>query len=499
MPRFLVLSVTWCLLLLPVIPSAAAAGVTLSSPVDFHVPGAEASPDIRAAQASLGHDGLALQGPDSDALTGALRDSGGQGVHLSGPGLRAQAARWVEKVAPWVESPPPAPTTGAQIPLIAAIQAPSSTGWPDRLIGYSEFRTNLPGGRHANVRTMRAMVVKADGTGRRELAPDLVTTENTSTQFAGWSPDGTLAVLHQGWKSPENAQWEEENQSFRFTPDGCRLDAILVDLASGLAELITGVDRVSHYNSGVFFWPQDPSKIGFTALIEGASHPFRMDRDGRHKIDLTAGTKAFSYGFSSSPDGRRIAYHQDYKIVIADADGSNARTVDTGNPFNFGPSWSPDGQWLLFVSGEHYQCHPHIVRADGTGLRQLADRHEYRGVTEFLDVPDFHGGSSDTPVWSADGRRVFYTAQRGDEVALSAVGLDGVVEPLSQAGPGTMAYHPQPSRDGGWLVYGARRHGVRQLVVMRLADKTEKLITTLQPGHAAMWPHWQPVAGEMAR
>lgn len=71
--------------------------------VSYHVPGDEASPDIRAAQASFWKDGLAEEGPDSDALTGEMREAGGQGVHFSGPGLRAHAARWVEKVAPWLE------------------------------------------------------------------------------------------------------------------------------------------------------------------------------------------------------------------------------------------------------------------------------------------------------------------------------------------------------------------------------------------------------------
>ena len=69
----------------------------------YHVPGDEASPDIRAAQAALWNKGLALEGPDSDALKGELRDDGGKGVHFSGPGLREHAARWAEKVAPWLE------------------------------------------------------------------------------------------------------------------------------------------------------------------------------------------------------------------------------------------------------------------------------------------------------------------------------------------------------------------------------------------------------------
>ena len=71
--------------------------------VSYHVPGDEASPDIRAAQAALWKSGLALEGPDTDALKGDLRDSGGRGVHFSSPGLREHAARWVEKVAPWLE------------------------------------------------------------------------------------------------------------------------------------------------------------------------------------------------------------------------------------------------------------------------------------------------------------------------------------------------------------------------------------------------------------
>ena len=72
--------------------------------VSYHVPGDEASPDIRAAQASLWQSGLALAGPDSDALKGGLRERGGQGVHFSGPGLREHAAKWVEQVAPWLEN-----------------------------------------------------------------------------------------------------------------------------------------------------------------------------------------------------------------------------------------------------------------------------------------------------------------------------------------------------------------------------------------------------------
>src|ERR1700722_17854319 len=100
-------------------------------------------------------------------------------------------------------------------------------------------------------------------------------------------------------------------------------------------------------------------------MIDGNMHPFRMDHDGKNKRDLTKGSNEFTYGFSASPDGKRISYHKSYRVYLADADGSNAKEIKTGNPFNFVPKWSPDGAWLVFLSGEHYDCHPHLVKADG--------------------------------------------------------------------------------------------------------------------------------------
>jgi Tol biopolymer transport system component len=375
------------------------------------------------------------------------------------------------------------------VPPRGQAQAPA---WPDALIGYTEFQTNRPGGRQANVMTMRARVVKADGTGRRALVEELTRQQNTWTQFAGWSPDGRIAIIGRGWESTENAKWVEEHETFRFTADGWLYDMYLLDRESGKATNVTAVERASFHNSGLFFWPGDPTKLGFQALIDGNSHPFRMDRDGKNKRDLTKDSREFAYGFSASPDGKRVAYHKSYQVYVADADGSNARHVKTGQPFNFVPQWSPDGAWLLFLSGEHYNCHPHLVRADGTGLRKLADRGGYRGVVEFLDVADFHGGSSDYPVWSADGHWVFYTAQVGGNVELFRTTRDGKKEQLTKGPAGALHYHPQPSPDGKWLAYGSKRDGVRQLYVMRLEDKKEHRITDLKEGRAAMWPHWQP-------
>src|SRR2546425_10322070 len=118
---------------------------------------------------------------------------------------------------------------------------PQGDAPPDLLIGYTEHRTDVPGGRHANVKTRRAVVVKADGTGRRVLAEELTREAGYSTQFVGWSPGGKAARLSCDWKSEEVGKWEEEHKDFRTTGDGVRHDMYLVDLASGKATKQTPV------------------------------------------------------------------------------------------------------------------------------------------------------------------------------------------------------------------------------------------------------------------
>ena len=61
--------------------------------------GGDGVPEMRAAQKSLWDDGIALEGPDSDALRGDLRTD----VHFSGKGLQKHGQVWAEKVAAWMD------------------------------------------------------------------------------------------------------------------------------------------------------------------------------------------------------------------------------------------------------------------------------------------------------------------------------------------------------------------------------------------------------------
>jgi len=361
---------------------------------------------------------------------------------------------------------------------------------PEGWIGYTEGRNDVPGGQFFNWITNRACVIRADGTQRQVLAEDLTRKPNTWTQFAGWSPDGRTAVIGSFKETPENAAWEREHKTFRMT-EGWRADICLMEFPDGAIRNLSAIERVSDYNTGLFYLPGGGG-YGFTPLIGGISKPYVMDLDGRRKRDVSGGGKGFAYGYGVSPDGRRIAYHEDYRVRISNVDGSDKITVNTGLPFEFAPQWSPDGEYLLFVAGEHYDCHPHVVRKDGTGLKKLADRGGYRGVVEKLKYPDFHSESSDIPVWSPDGRWVYFTAQVEEAVELMRVSTSGRAERLTRTKPGTRHYHPAVSPDGQWVLFGSDRDGSMQLYVARADGQAARPITNVPAGHSAMHGHWRP-------
>lgn len=78
----------------------------VTAQVSYHNPKNSSWPGIRAAQQRLWNDGISIEGPDTDTLTGANRDYDGAGIHFSALGLHAHGKMWAEKVAKWMDGLP---------------------------------------------------------------------------------------------------------------------------------------------------------------------------------------------------------------------------------------------------------------------------------------------------------------------------------------------------------------------------------------------------------
>ena len=105
-----------------------------------------------------------------------------------------------------------------------------------------------------------------------------------------------------------------------------------------------------------------------------------------------------------SPDGKRIAFASDrsgnHEIWAGDAEGGSPTQLtrfDSGQTGS--PRWSPDGQRIAFDARPTDNSDVYVVGADGGAVRRLTSE-------KSADI---------MPVWSADGRWLFFGSDRGGD------------------------------------------------------------------------------------
>lgn len=101
-----------------------------------------------------------------------------------------------------------------------------------------------------------------------------------------------------------------------------------------------------------------------------------------------------------SPDGRTIVFDLLGDLYLIDIGGGKARALTRGGAFDSQPVFSPDGQWVLFVSDRSGAENFWTVSLDGATYRQWS----------------FHNGNRMlvSPAWSHDGNRIFGSLLRAD-------------------------------------------------------------------------------------
>ena len=251
-------------------------------------------------------------------------------------------------------------------------------------------------------------MMHADGSGLRYLeldAPNQVT-----WQPCGFFPDGRR-VLFLSMEPRRDGPGKPFGEYYHRTPTHIWIH----DLEDGSLEEIATKERLAP-----FYTPQlllDDGRMLVQVVRDGVAQSFNMNLDGTGAIAFTQAGEGMPYGLDLSPDGRRVAYHlagpEGYQIRTSDPDGGNQTLVAKGDGhLYFCPQWSPDGQWLIFQDCLSRQDPGHdwsdlcLCRPDGSEQRMLTQGQALWFAATY-GAPENHGGGSNVPTWTKDGRIFF--------------------------------------------------------------------------------------------
>jgi TolB protein len=131
---------------------------------------------------------------------------------------------------------------------------------------------------------------------------------------------------------------------------------------------------------------------------------FSVSADGGKPTQLTDLPDLFKSKPSFSPDGDQIVFEASEDIWVVNTDGTDAHAVITGATDQTDPMFSPDGSRILFTTLGPNGGTTNLVDAkvDGSDQRQLTARYEDKAKSLFfLYFQD--------PDYSPDGKRIILT------------------------------------------------------------------------------------------
>jgi TolB protein len=149
-----------------------------------------------------------------------------------------------------------------------------------------------------------------------------------------------------------------------------------------------------------------------------------------------------------------VAPQRRHRLIVADADGENARTIVESREPIMSPAWSPDGQRLAYVSFEG-QMSQIWVQTLRTGERERISARQ---------------GINGAPAWSPDGRRLALTlSQRDGNVDVYVLDVATKDSTRITDDP-AIDTEPAWAPDGRSLYFTSDRAGRPQVYRIRLAS-----------------------------
>jgi Tol biopolymer transport system component len=353
----------------------------------------------------------------------------------------------------------------------------------------------------------RTGMIRSDGSGLHYFdfkVPDQVT----------WQPGPVLSggrrMIFLSMEARRDGPGRPFDQYYHHTPTHIWLYDFETD---DLTEICTR-NRLS-----VFYTPAlvlSDERLLVQVVRDSGGQIFSMNYDGSDEREFTRLGEGLPYGLSLHPDGQRVAYHlaspEGYQIWTSDTDGVNRLQVAAHPDYlYFGPTWSPDGSWLVFQACRFKDDPGHdwsdvcLARADGSEFRMLTKGQSmWFGAT--YGSPESRGGGSNLAGWTRDGKILFprrlpdskvpweYQSQRPDvdhfnrdfRPDLARGGTEicrldpatGAAESLTQSHPPVWDFRASESPDGKRIVFCRAGTGGVPALFSSDADGSSPLLLT---------------------
>lgn len=207
--------------------------------------------------------------------------------------------------------------------------------------------------------------------------------ENRRKRLAIMDQDGAnVRYLTQGNEMVVTPRYSPATQDVAYMSQasGQQPRVQVINLETGARQVVGNFPDMT---SSPRFSP-DGQRIVMSLQQGGNANIYVMDLGSRTTTRLTS-TGAIDTSPSFSPDGRELVFESDrggkQQVYLMGADGSNPRRISFGDGSYSQPAWSPRGDFIAFTKRTANGFAIGIMRPDGSAERTLTEGYHNEGPT----------------------------------------------------------------------------------------------------------------------